>query len=90
MFFSVIIPVFNRPSEALELLASLSNQSFEDFEVILVEDGSVNKADQIASSFQSMGLNNKYSPAIRSFTRLYAIVVPLLFIMLVFMSGMFF
>lgn len=33
-----------------------------------------------ASSFQSMGLNNKYSPAIRSFTRLYAIVVPLLFI----------
>jgi succinate dehydrogenase / fumarate reductase cytochrome b subunit len=33
-----------------------------------------------ASSFQSMGLNNKYSPAIRSFTRLYAIVLPLLFI----------
>lgn len=53
MFFSVIIPVFNRPSEAFDLLASLSNQSFKDFEVILVEDGSVNKADQIASSFQS-------------------------------------
>ena len=33
-----------------------------------------------ASSFQTMGLNNKYSPAIRNFTRLYAIVVPLLFI----------
>jgi len=33
-----------------------------------------------ASSFQSMGINNKFSPAIRSFTRLYAIVVPLLFI----------
>lgn len=33
-----------------------------------------------ASSFQSMGLNNKYSPGIRNFTRLYAIVVPLLFI----------
>ena len=33
-----------------------------------------------ASSFQSMGLNNKYSPAIRNFTRLYAIVVPLIFI----------
>jgi succinate dehydrogenase / fumarate reductase cytochrome b subunit len=33
-----------------------------------------------ASSFQSMGINNKYSAAIRSFTRLYAIVVPLLFI----------
>jgi succinate dehydrogenase / fumarate reductase cytochrome b subunit len=33
-----------------------------------------------ASSFQTMGLNNKYSPVIRNFTRLYAIVVPLLFI----------
>ncbi|MBC2838294.1 succinate dehydrogenase cytochrome b subunit [Robiginitalea sp. SC105] len=33
-----------------------------------------------ASSFQTMGVNNKYSPAIRSFTRLYAIVVPLIFI----------
>jgi GT2 family glycosyltransferase len=54
MFFSVIIPVFNRPSEAFELLSSLSNQSYKDFEVILVEDGSENKADQIASSFQSI------------------------------------
>ncbi len=33
-----------------------------------------------ASSFQTMGVNNKYTPAIRNFTRLYAIVVPLLFI----------
>ncbi len=33
-----------------------------------------------ASSFQSMGINNKYSSGIRSFARLYAIVVPLLFI----------
>jgi succinate dehydrogenase / fumarate reductase cytochrome b subunit len=33
-----------------------------------------------ASSFQSMGINNKYSPMIKSFTRLYAIVIPLLFI----------
>lgn len=34
-----------------------------------------------ASSFQSMGVNNKYTPAIRNFTRLYAIVVPLLFVL---------
>ena len=33
-----------------------------------------------ASSFQTMGVNNKFSSCIRSFTRLYAIVVPLLFI----------
>jgi glycosyltransferase involved in cell wall biosynthesis len=53
MFFSVIIPVYNRPSEVFELLTSLSNQSFKDFEVILVEDGSTDKSDQIAYLFQS-------------------------------------
>ncbi len=30
-----------------------------------------------ASSFQSMGLNNKYAPAIQTFTKIYAIVIPL-------------
>ena len=33
-----------------------------------------------ASSFQSMGVNNKYSPAIQTFTKIYAIVIPLGFI----------
>ncbi|WP_411029472.1 succinate dehydrogenase cytochrome b subunit [Spongiimicrobium sp. 3-5] len=30
-----------------------------------------------ASSFQSMGLNNKYTPAIKKFTKLFAIAIPL-------------
>lgn len=33
-----------------------------------------------ASSFQSMGLNNKYTPSIKSFTKVYAIVIPLVFV----------
>ena len=33
-----------------------------------------------ASSFQSMGVNNKYSPGIRNVARAYAVLVPLLFI----------
>ncbi|UII77518.1 succinate dehydrogenase cytochrome b subunit [Flagellimonas sp. HMM57] len=32
-----------------------------------------------ASSFQSMGVNNKYTPAIKTFTKLFAVVVPLTF-----------
>ena len=32
-----------------------------------------------ASSFQSMGVNNKYTPAIKTFTKLFAVVVPLAF-----------
>jgi succinate dehydrogenase / fumarate reductase cytochrome b subunit len=30
-----------------------------------------------ASSFQTMGVNNKYSPAIQTFTKIYAVVIPL-------------
>lgn len=38
--YSIIIPVYNRPSEVNELLESLTRQIFSDFEVIIVEDGS--------------------------------------------------
>ena len=40
MKYSIIIPVYNRPEEVEELLESLINQNFNDFEVIIVEDGS--------------------------------------------------
>ena len=30
-----------------------------------------------ASSFQTMGVNNKYTPAIQTFTKIYAIAIPL-------------
>ena len=33
-----------------------------------------------ASSFQTMGVNNKYSPAIKTFTKVYAIAIPAGFI----------
>ncbi|MFM9840455.1 MAG: glycosyltransferase [Cyclobacteriaceae bacterium] len=38
--YSVIVPVFNRPEEMEELLNSLVDQTFKNFEVIIVEDGS--------------------------------------------------
>ncbi len=40
MLFSIIIPVYNRPQEIDELLDSLTRQSINGFEVIVVEDGS--------------------------------------------------
>ena len=40
MKYSVIIPVYNRPDEVSELLASIAAQHFRDFEVLVVEDGS--------------------------------------------------
>ncbi|MBS9525028.1 glycosyltransferase [Litoribacter alkaliphilus] len=51
MLFSIIIPVYNRPLEIKELLESLNQQSFRDFEVIIVEDGSSVTCKEICGSF---------------------------------------
>ena len=40
MKFSIIVPIYNRPDEAAELLESLSLQTRRNFELVLVEDGS--------------------------------------------------
>lgn len=40
MFFSIIVPVYNRPDEIADLLESLRHQTDKGFELILVEDGS--------------------------------------------------
>lgn len=43
--FSVIVPVYNRIDEVHDLLESLSEQTCQDFEAILVEDGSTMPCD---------------------------------------------
>lgn len=40
MKYSIIVPVYNRLDEVEDLLASLSRQTFKDFETVIVEDGS--------------------------------------------------
>ena len=46
---SFIIPVFNRPDEIYELLMSFSNlEGQKDFEIVIIEDGSRVKCEQIA------------------------------------------
>lgn len=51
MRYSVIVPLYNRPEEIRELLESLTAQTFHDFEVIVVEDGSTEDARDIVESF---------------------------------------
>jgi glycosyltransferase involved in cell wall biosynthesis len=55
MMYSLIIPLYNRPDEIDELLQSLCLQSFKDFEVIVIEDGSKDelKADTIIEKYSS-------------------------------------
>lgn len=53
MMYSLIIPVFNRPGELKELLASIAAQSYRDFEVVVVEDGSTLPAEEVVGEFAS-------------------------------------
>ncbi|MCS4239014.1 glycosyltransferase involved in cell wall biosynthesis [Myroides gitamensis] len=53
MYYSFIIPVYNRPDETDELLASLTKQTFQgNFEVVIVEDGSAVDSRAIVEKYQ--------------------------------------
>lgn len=54
MKYSIIIPVYNRPDEVDELLQSLTQQSFRDFEVLVVEDGSSIPCQSVVENYQQL------------------------------------
>lgn len=57
--YSVIIPVYNRIDEVRDLLESLSRQTFKDFEVIIVEDGSTEPCGELVKLYENR-LDVKY------------------------------
>ena len=50
-FLSVIVPIYNAEKYLKECLDSVMNQTFKDFEVILVNDGSTDRSPQICDSY---------------------------------------
>jgi glycosyltransferase involved in cell wall biosynthesis len=73
MFFSIIIPLYNRPQEIKELLDTLTLQTYKQFEVLVIEDGSVDDAEKIVKSFSDrldvkyFGKNNEGQGFARNF-----------------------
>ncbi len=53
MFFSIIIPLYNRPQEIDELLNTLTQQTYMQFEVLVIEDGSVKDAKAIVEKYSN-------------------------------------
>ena len=51
MKVSVVIPFFNCKKYIIECLYSVKNQSFSDFEIVLVNDGSTDGTDAIVSEW---------------------------------------
>lgn len=61
--YSFIIPVYNRPDEIDELLESMKKQSRQGFEVVIVEDGSEVKCDDIIKEYsQDLDISYYYKP----------------------------
>ncbi len=54
MKYSIIVPVFNRPEEVDELLESLTQQTMQDMEVIIVEDGSSISCESVVHRYAGL------------------------------------
>lgn len=53
MKFSVLIPVYNTEKYLEECLQSILNQTYQDFEIIIVDDGSTDSSGTICDNYQN-------------------------------------
>jgi glycosyltransferase involved in cell wall biosynthesis len=59
-FFSIIIPLFNKENFIESTLKSVLNQSFIDFEVLIINDGSTDKSEEKALKFKDTRIQYFY------------------------------
>lgn len=51
MFLSIIVPVYNVKEYLIKCLDSIYNQSFDDYECIIVDDGSTDGSEQLVDDY---------------------------------------
>jgi len=57
---SVIIPTYNRANLLARAIKSVLNQTFQDFELIIVDDGSTDNTKEVVEEFQKKDSRIKY------------------------------
>lgn len=63
MYFSLIIPIFNRPDEIDELLESLTKQTYtNDYEIVIIEDGSSITCKHIIEKYSNLNVSYYFKP----------------------------
>ena len=65
---SVIVPVYNGEIYLEECMESILSQSYQNIEVIFVDDGSTDRSAERIQSFQERDHRVECNPAWRSFT----------------------
>lgn len=76
ILFSIIVPVYNRPDEIADLLASLAAQTDKGFETVIVEDGSTVRCEEQCEAYKNKARVKYYykDNEGRSIARNYGIV----------------
>jgi glycosyltransferase involved in cell wall biosynthesis len=70
-FFSIIIPTFNRADKLDIPIKSILNQEFKNWELIIIDDGSIDKTKELVASFNQNNIhyfhqNNRGKSAARN------------------------
>jgi len=60
MEISIIIPTFNRAEILKKCLDSLSNQTYKNFEVVIIDDGSIDDTKKIVLGFKGLRIRYIY------------------------------
>ena len=59
---SIILPVYNGQFTLQETLNSLKNQTFKEFELIICDDGSIDKSIEIINNYKTLPIKKLYNP----------------------------
>ena len=51
MYISVVLPVYNAEETVAEAIDSILQQTFMDFELIIINDGSIDNSEEIILSY---------------------------------------
>jgi len=52
VFFSIVIPLYNKEATIARAIQSVLNQTVQDFEIVIVNDGSTDKGPDIVSAIK--------------------------------------
>jgi len=59
-FFSVIIPTYNRAKSITEAIQSVVNQTFDDFEILVIDDGSTDNTRGLVNALEQKDARIRY------------------------------
>lgn len=63
MKISVIIPVYNAEKTISNIIETLLSQTFKDFEILLIDDGSTDNTATICDEYAATYKHNNSSPS---------------------------